>query len=651
MFSLRDPARAAALRQILRECALLLCVGSVMALNSAAGAVVRYVAADGSDQAAGDAEAPFRTIAKALSVAQPGDTIHIRAGIHTEHVRAKVSGTADQPIVIEGERGQDGQWLTVIDTSVPIDIKWVPAPEVGNGAYKARYPGFEPHQMLVDGRFIPRIWDDHMADGLGFKKLAYPPDQIELTTGWKGRVKFWDTVGAMFGFKDGWVYLRFRNREDPNTQDLRAAPAGGGLHMEECRHLIVRDLMVRGGEHCVMITGKRASQNVVERCRLLNGSKRLSIENGASHNIVRDNEMTIEFYAQTCRTGAWECRGRGKDMPYEYALKEHFYNQYKHFLGPNSTSDYGVCIRRAGPGNEISNNLIHRGGQGIQVSGTPDATVHHNTVYAFSSIGLICTMRETRNVRFYDNLVYDCNINLRIHHVNAPRQTAPRSLYVYRNRFYEKPDVGVHVFFHYYAKNDRPDYLHPDIYLYHNTFVGGRAGLYPSGYADDCGGLPKCVVVNNVFSTTVGIFAPITFIAQKGAFATVDYNWFGGRFKTRDAGHNFTKAPWYGRRNAFVRDAKMWDESRLPDFVLPAKSAARSAGLDLSKPCRLNGRSYKALPGMIPGYFSGKAPHLGALQEKGAPDKAGADTHEQWTGPSIGRTAISRSRLLVYRHP
>ena len=211
--------------------------------------------------------------------------------------------------------------------------------------------------------------------------------------------------------------------------------------------------------------------------------------------------------------------------------------------------------------------------------------------------------------------MYDCNINMRIHHVDEPRQTAQRSLYVYRNRFYNRPDVGAHIYFHYMNKKPSPPgYLHAEVYLYQNSFCGGLVGLSLSGWADENGGLPKGLLVNNVISSGVAISAAMTFIAQPGMFGGVDYNWLGGAFKTRNTGHDYSKAQWYGKHNIFVKGGRMWDPEKMPDFRLPAKSPALHAGIDLSRPFSVQGKPYKPLPGMKPGYFTGKAPNLGAVQ-------------------------------------
>ena len=568
-----------------------------------------HVSPKGSDGADGTAAAPLKTVASALRKARPGDTVTLGAGIYVGRVIVPVSGQPGKPIVIRGERGPKGEWLSIIDSSRPLKATWQPAPEIGKGVYKIPFPGYEPRQMLVDGKFIPRIWKDHMADGSGLKALAFPPDHVTKTYYYKQDVKYWDIIGAMFGTRDGWVYLRFRDGDDPNKKALRAAPAGGGVHIENRSHVVLRDLMIRGGENCVLITGEKATHNVVERCRLLNGAKRVRLFNGAAHNTIRNCEMTIDFYAKKCQTGAWGYRTKDGKIPYEFRLKQQFYRMYKLFFGPNSTSDYGVRMYRVGAGNEVCHNHIHRGGQGISVHWGRDALIHHNTVHGFSSIGIICTLNYVRNVRVYENLVYESNINLRIHHVNEANQKEPRSLYVYRNRFWNKPNVGTHIYFHYNKAPAIPKGGHARIFIYHNTFAGALNGLSVSGWADELGGLPQTVVVNNILATACGLRASKPFIAGPEMLGVLDGNWLGGRFKTADPGHDYTRAAWYGKQNTFKKDPHLWDASKMPDFELPQDMKALPPPLDLSRPNEIRGRRFGPKPDILRPHRRGRLGH------------------------------------------
>ena len=78
--------------------------------------------------------------------------------------------------------------------------------------------------------------------------------------------------------------------------------------------------------------------------------------------------------------------------PASSASIQQFYRFYKLLFGPNGTSDYGVRLYRVGPGNEVCRNRVYFGGQGISVNDGQEVRVHHNTVWVFSSIGIICLM-------------------------------------------------------------------------------------------------------------------------------------------------------------------------------------------------------------------------------------------------------------------
>jgi methionine-rich copper-binding protein CopC len=68
-----------------------------------AAGTVYYVSPTGADTNSGtSANAPFKTIQKALDLAQPGTTINLAAGTYREALTTKVAGTAAAPITIKG---------------------------------------------------------------------------------------------------------------------------------------------------------------------------------------------------------------------------------------------------------------------------------------------------------------------------------------------------------------------------------------------------------------------------------------------------------------------------------------------------------------------------------------------------------------------
>jgi hypothetical protein len=75
----------------------------VAALGVPALAADYHVSTKGSDTAMGGEERPFLTIARGVKALQPGDTLHIAAGVYKESVEVRaLKGTADKPITIRG---------------------------------------------------------------------------------------------------------------------------------------------------------------------------------------------------------------------------------------------------------------------------------------------------------------------------------------------------------------------------------------------------------------------------------------------------------------------------------------------------------------------------------------------------------------------
>jgi hypothetical protein len=138
--------------------------------------------------------------------------------------------------------------------------------------------------------------------------------------------------------------------------------------------------------------------------------------------------------------------------------------------------------------------------------------------------------------------------------------------------------------------------------------------------------------VNNIFSAGILLYTNGKTVSTKGALGPVDYNWVGGLqwhgtpkwFGAHNVFADFTEdwdghpVPGHGlrlgkeKRKAIRK--RLWDDTSMPDFLLDKDSPCRNAGLDLSKPFTLEGREYAPLPGMKPGYYSGPAPDLGAVQ-------------------------------------
>jgi hypothetical protein len=229
-----------------------------------------------------------------------------------------------------------------------------------------------------------------------------------------------------------------------------------------------------------------------------------------------------------------------------------------------------------------------------------------------SSIGL-CTERGNQDCFFYDNILFNNAINLRIHSYWAPGFA--RREYHFRNILYQSPKRGgVHMFVHYRTEPWPGEPEDPELFIYHNTFSGGSPTMITTrGFNIAAANKHrKTVLINNVFSSPGRSLSEPVFWSNPEVFEAMDYNWLALAFGQPARGAKQPK--WFGEHNITQEGRLLW-ETGMINFTLPETSAARNSGIDLSKPFSICGKDYSALPGMEPGYFSGKAPHMGALQE------------------------------------
>lgn len=91
-----------------------------------------HVSLTGSDRASGTAEQPLLTISKAASIAMPGDTVTVHAGVYREWVSPANSGTAEHRIVYQS--AGDGE---VIITGAELVSDWT---DEGGGVWRAEIP-------------------------------------------------------------------------------------------------------------------------------------------------------------------------------------------------------------------------------------------------------------------------------------------------------------------------------------------------------------------------------------------------------------------------------------------------------------------------------------------------------------------------------
>ena len=93
----------------------------------------------GDDDAKGSKGAPLRTIAAALAILQPGDTLYLRGGVYYENVYVALVGTQDAPITIRSYPGEqatiDGSFREFFTAPARA---WEPFPGGSPGEYRSR---------------------------------------------------------------------------------------------------------------------------------------------------------------------------------------------------------------------------------------------------------------------------------------------------------------------------------------------------------------------------------------------------------------------------------------------------------------------------------------------------------------------------------
>ncbi|WP_042212222.1 right-handed parallel beta-helix repeat-containing protein [Paenibacillus borealis] len=122
-----------------------------------------HVTIQGSDEAAGTAAQPFRTVSRAAALAVPGDTVTVHAGIYREWVSPANGGTEGQRIVYQS--AGDGE--VVITGAEPV-ADWK---DEGNGVWSAEVSNT---LFVVRNPYKVNLYGDWLFEG------AFPPHLGEV---------------------------------------------------------------------------------------------------------------------------------------------------------------------------------------------------------------------------------------------------------------------------------------------------------------------------------------------------------------------------------------------------------------------------------------------------------------------------------------
>lgn len=588
--------------------ALVLCFVLAPITASAALLYVDTQNPSASDSNPGTSVAPWKTIQKAATTAIAGDTVTVKAGEYNEFVIPSNSGSAGNLITFTGERGINGEWLTIIDPSTAVTNGWVPAPEIGTGVYKLTNAPVFTHELTIAHKRVGAVYS--LGDMATTIYLCYGAG-TGLTNGSQlmalesnatvpiGGVanSFWDGIEALWTSTTNITYLRLRDGSDPNGLNIRIATNAGQLDNETVgspavkviakNYITYQNFLVRGAIGCFELL---STTNVTLQSNYMaHGISRVTMYNSSKQNYVLNNTIACDFYGST-NSGAFTGGGFTGGAPTNYAMRANLYLLGKQLMGHGTVFDNGVIIQNCGDSNVVSGNMFPAGiGNAVYVEKdvtSPPATqytvISSNWISGQASAGIIPDNGESQT-SIFGNFIGDCNANIRVNDLDRTGETN-RVVYIYRNTSYEPLGVGDHVYLHYLGTDPQPYYA--EIWYYWNSYSGGQYCFAPGVVHLNSG----MSFLNNIISSGL-YYAGLTFDFMRTNSASVrafDYNYLAGSFSG-------TAAVWFGSNN-FTNAAVAWNTGSVPSFTISMASPARDSALDVTQTFSLSGTNYPALP-------------------------------------------------------
>jgi len=581
-----------------------------------------------------------RTIQNAIdNCGGAGNTIIVRAGTYNERLTITQSGSSGSPFVIQGTRS-GSSWLSIINANTTIANDWVLATDSdhsgfsGKNIYKKTIANFSigGNSYPVCGLYInneaaARIRDEAMASSwiystlTGFQMLmAASGDSRDDSSYGITASPYWEGIEATFGPEPSSptkYYLRLRNGANPNTLGtLSIAPGPTGCNnnnpssaasilMNAVNYVTLRDFDIVGGVTTVLIKGG-ASNNQLVSNRIRGGNYRVILgtptgEPSTANNVIDGNTMEAATYGygpnKSVNTGAWEA---ANDAAAKARYNIYFYSKYVIAGSDGSESVDNHITSWGATGSQVRNNTFNGGINGFHGwSNGNFAYINNNT---FSNLHENMTYAQGTDFRIYDNSF--TNIDIPWRWQGTDMNWAPlQSVYFFRNTIWNPGDRSYLMYFHLNGVNQ--DVLGA-FNIYHNSFVGGAYGIVianASGF-----GFPNTLLVDNIIqggtSYQRALDGPAsTFCSTASKFGGFDYNWTYGSVPT---------CAWTGGSN-IASGSTMFSTGTPPVSWSPTASA-QNVGLNIASSFTVNSRSYAALPGFSPGYFTGSRPNIGAVQ-------------------------------------
>lgn len=534
-----------------------------------------HVAPGGSDSNDGSESQPFATIAHAVELAGPGDTVLIHAGTYHEEVQITSGGSPDEPLTITS--AGDGE--VVLDGAEP-DLKQASAwTDEGGSVYSA--PVDQTRYVAVDGR---RLW-----------RYESRGDLENLALG---------TDGGFF-FENGRVSVRLPGDAAPAGHEIQVSTLGRAFWLEGATDLVISGLTIR------CYGGEQYSEGIMVR----DGSHRVWIVDNTFENVMPG----IWIKNDVDDLMVW--RNEFSDL----GLAEFPWHEVKRQGGMESGA-IAVDSSYDGQGIVFYQNTVHDSFDGLNVCGDQETTwpndvdVMENTIYHVADDGMetdgTCSNIRILKNRFDGSL---CGVSV------APASPGP--IYVMRNFMVHLHNVAPDSDWMTRALkfNVGDSRVTGEVFVYHNTATTTEPDQSSFSVTDDSK-WTHVRLLNNIWTGT-----DYAFYYQNTGDEPFDQDYdllfSTGNRLVRYQGENYTDIASYfaatGQCEHCLQADPLFADADAGDFELTEQSPAVDQGL--------------VIPGVNEGY-QGDAPDLGAVELGGEvpPPPPDAGTRPDSSTPQDG---------------
>ncbi|HEY5866318.1 MAG TPA: right-handed parallel beta-helix repeat-containing protein [Candidatus Tectomicrobia bacterium] len=550
-------------------------------------AAIYYVATTGSNGNAGtSAGAAWATLQHAHDNASSGDTINVLAGQYYQRVTITKSSLT-----------WTGQVGTIVDGTDAL-TGWS---HQGSGMYRVATPGYTPGGMtaLNPKLTIPHFQNSYMNGSYtSCGVTALQAMQLSASAPCGGS-SYWDGFEAVFGTTGGFVYMRFRDSENPNNMSVRVGPNDTGTFtINGGDSNTIQDMEIGAAMHAIRIRSG-GDNNVIRNCYLRNGIQQVYVDSSSGNQFV-NNTVRMQWIGAVSGYASPVVLEGNWDDPAIGSARRMQYNHDK--FEDADGGEHSGGFKLAGVHNTIiSGNDIRGGTVGIHTEGGSNYTIRGNWI---SNCSAECIFWYSGSPMEISHNVFDESEHLiRIQRMEEGGKTG----YIFRNHWHQTFEGAKHIHFSFIVRGVSPN----TIYVYHNTFTGrGWAADLGPGDSGTTSTMANVRYVNNILT---GLDMDISSSGVNGNPGTHGYLGMWS-YNHCSMGCSISGANNYVS-NTTGGTNPIWSDP-LNAVLLPATGhAALDSAIRLDQNWTIGGTTRSALPGMAGGYYTDSTPHRGAWQE------------------------------------